>query len=284
MWIIDKIGMKSIKIALAVIVSLLVGNLFKFESPYLMALNSVIGIQGTTYGSFYSAKDRIVGTLIGITLGLITITFYSSGFIIPTVGVFIVIYICSILNLKTSVVQASVVFLSLLLFPSTSASSISVVVSTTIGVSVAIFINLLLSPFDLKNNLNKAYYDLRESIFSLCKKVFMNDKDTDRLDFRTKMMKYKELVQAYDDEEILKIKDKNLEFEKVDVLYENMTVIGFFIFSVMKLRDNNLSEENITRINKLLNLDIETIDYRETKGDLLLNLHVDKLLDYLEII
>lgn len=284
MWIIDKIGMKSIKIALAVIVSLMIGNLFKFESPYLMALNSVIGIQGTTYGSFYRAKDRIVGTLIGITLGLITLTFYSTGFIIPTVGVFIVIYICNALNLKTSVVQAAVVFLSLLLFPATSASSISVVVSTTLGVGVAIFINLLLSPFDLKNNLNKAYYDLRKSIFALCTKVFMNDSDVKRLDFRTKMMKYKELVQAYDDEEILKIKDKNLEFSKVDTLYESMTIIGFFIFSVMELRDNNLSEENALRINKLLNLDIETKDYKETKEDLLLNLHVDKLLDYLEII
>ena len=284
MWIIDKIGMKSIKIALAVIVSLLIGNLFKFESPYLMALNSVIGIQGTTYGSVYSARDRIIGTIIGITLGLITITFYSSGFIVPAVGVFIVIYICSLLNLKTSVVQAAVVYLSLLLFPATSASSVNVVVSTTLGVMVAIFINLILSPFDLKNNLNKAYYDLRESIFSLAAKVFINDKDADRQDFRTKMMHYKELVQAYDDEEFLKVKDKDLDFSKIDNLCKNMTRIGFFIFSVMELRENNLSEENIVRINKLLDVDIKALDYEESQDDILLNLHVDKLLDFLEII
>lgn len=284
MWIIDKIGMKSIKIALAVIVSLLVGNLFRFETPYLMALNSVIGIQGTTYGSVYSARDRIIGTIIGIILGLITITFYTSGFVVPAVGVFIVIYICSVLNLKTSVVQAAVVYLSLLLFPSTSASSINVVVSTTLGVMVAIFINLILSPFDLKNNLNKAYYDLRESIFSLCTKVFLNEEDADRQDFRTKMMHYKELVQAYDDEEFLKIKDEDLDFNKIDNLCENMTGIGFFIFSVMELRDNNLSEENAKRINELLDLNIEALGYKESKDDFLLNLHVDKLLDYLEII
>ena len=284
MWIIDKIGMKSIKIALAVIVSLLIGSLFKFESPYLMALNSVIGIQGTTYGSVYSARDRIIGTIIGITLGLITIMFYSSGFIVPAVGVFIVIYICSLLNLKTSVVQAAVVYLSLLLFPATSASSVNVVVSTTLGVMVAIFINLILSPFDLKNNLNKAYYDLRESIFSLAAKVFINDKDADRQDFRTKMMHYKELVQAYDDEEFLKVKDKDLDFSKIDNLCKNMTRIGFFIFSVMELRENNLSEENIVRINKLLDVDIKALNYEESQDDILLNLHVDKLLDFLEII
>ena len=56
------------------------------------------------------------------------------------------------------------------------------------------------------------------------------------------------------------------------------------MFSVTELRGNNLNGENIARINKFLNLDIKALDYEESKEDMLLNLHVDKLLDYLEII
>ncbi len=283
MWIIDKIGMKSIKIALAVIVSLLVGSLFKFELPYLTALNSVIGIQGTTYGTVTSGKDRLLGTAIGIIIAFVTAKFIPTGLIVPAIGVFVVIYVCNLLNLKSSVVQASVVYLSVMLFPSSDSAFISVVVSTTIGVVVSIVINFLLSPFDIKNSLNKAYYDLRQCTFSLCSRIFMNEEDVDRLEFRSKMIAFKELVRAYDSE-FLKIKDKNLDFDSVDRLYKNISGTGFFMFSVTELRGNNLNGENIARINKFLNLDIKALDYEESKEDMLLNLHVDKLLDYLEII
>ena len=285
MKIVDKIGMKSIKIALAVIVSLLIGNLFKFESTYLTALNSVIGIQGTTYGSVTNARDRMLGTFIGIMIGLITAMYLPSSFIVTAMGLFIVIYVCNLLNLKSSVVQASIIYLSIMLFPSPSSNSLSVVISTSIGALVAIFINLMLSPFDLKNSLNKSYYDLRQSIFSLCSKIFMNDKDIDRQEFKAKMMVYRELVKAYNDE-YFKVKDKDLEFSKIDTLHKSVSGIGFFSSAVTELRENNLSDENVMRINKLLDLDIDVkaVDYEMSKEDILLNFHVDKLLDYLELI
>lgn len=285
MKVIDKIGIKSIKIALAVIVSLLLGKIFKLEVPYLTALNSVIGIQGTTYVSLTNAKDRMIGTILGTIIGVITISYLPNGFIVTSIGLFIVIYACNLLNLNSSVVQACVIFLSIMLFSSPESNFIGVVVSTFIGVLVAVFINLILSPFDLKNNLNKTYYDLRENIFDLCSRIFMNSEDIDRQSFRSTMIAYKELVRAYDDE-YFKVKDKDLESSKIDELYKSVGGIGFFTFSIIELRDNNLSESNILRINKILglNIDFDTkdLDYQANTQEVLLNFHVDKLLDYLE--
>jgi len=50
------------------------------------------------------------------------------------------------------------------------------------------------------------------------------------------------------------------------------------------LRETNLNDVNVSRINKLLYLDIKALDYKESEYDNLFNFHVDKLLDYLEII
>ena len=66
----DKIDMKTIKIALAVVVSLSIGNLLKFESPYLTAITAMIAIQSTIYDSVSFGKDRVLGTVIGASVGL----------------------------------------------------------------------------------------------------------------------------------------------------------------------------------------------------------------------
>lgn len=283
MSIVDKIGMKSIKIALAVIISLLIGNLFKFDSPYLTAINALIAIQGTIYGSVSVAKNRIVGTVIGASIGIIIVTFLPNDFIITSIGIFIIIYACNLLNLKSTVVEATTVGLSIIIFPSPNYNAINVTISTTMGVLIAIIVNSLLSPFEFTNSLHKSYYDLRQNIFSLYSKIFTTNETIDLQDFNSKVMTFKSLVKSYNNE-YFKIKDKKLKFQQIETLFKNVDGISFFIAEIIELRKNNLNDSNVSRINKLLHLDIKALDCKESQYDNLFNFHVDKLLDYLEII
>lgn len=282
MSIVDKIGMKSIKIALAVIISLLIGNLFKFDSPYLTAINALIAIQGTIYGSVFVAKNRIIGTIIGASIGII-VTFLPNNFIIISIGIFIIIYVCNLLNLKSTVVEATTVCLSIIIFPSPNYNAINVTISTIMGVLVAIIVNSLLSPFELTNSLHKSHCDLKQNIFSLYSKIFTVNGTIELQDFNLKVMTFKSLVKAYNNE-YFKIQDKELKFQKIETLFKSVDGISFFIAEIIKLRENNLNATNVSRINKLLHLDIKALDCKESQYDNLFNFHVDKLLDYLEII
>lgn len=282
MLILDKIGIKSIKIALAVTISLLIGNVLKVGSPYLMALTSVIGIQSTIDSSVSNAKNMIIGTSIGVIVGFITAEFISNDFIIMTIGVFVIIYACDLFKLQNSVVQANVIYLSIMFFPSPNNNAISVIISTVIGIVVAIIVNLLVSPFEIMSSLNKSYYSLKQDIFHLCSNIFSNnDKKLELQEFNSRVMLFKSLVKAYNDE-YFKIKNKKLQFSQIDILFKNIKGISFFIYTIVELSSGNLSDDNVIRINKILSLDIKALDYKASKEDYLFNFHVDKLLDYLE--
>ena len=281
MWIINKIGMKSIKIASAVTMSLLIGNLLKFSSPYLIALTSVIGIQGTKDGSVSSAKDRVTGTLIGVILGSMTMNFLSNDLIITVIGVFLIIYVCNLLKLKDSIVQANIVYLSIMLFPTPSFSAVSVTISIVIGVLVAIIINFILSPFEIIYNLRSSYNELMLCIFSLCSKILTNSKDLELQAFNSNVMIFKSLLKAYRNEYI-KLKDKELNMNEVDILYEHIDGIRFFIYTISELNSTNLSKDNVNKANSLMKINIIASDNKEINNDDLFNFHVDKLLGYLE--
>ncbi len=281
MWIINKIGMKSIKISSAVTMSLLIGNLLEFSSPYLIALTSVIGIQGTKDGSVSNAKEIITGTLIGVIAGSLTVKFLSNDLIITVIGVFLIIYICNLLKLKNSIVQANIIYLSIMLFPSHNYNGLSVTISIVIGVLVAIIINFLLSPFEIMYSLRNSYNELRKYIFSLCSKIFTNSKDIELQMFNSNVMRFKSLLEAYN-KEYLKLKNKELNMDVINTLSQYIDGISFFIYTIAELSPTNLSEDNITRVNKLIQLNVVALDNKARNNEDLFNFHVDKLLDYLE--
>ena len=281
MTILDKLGIKSIKIALAVTMSLIIGNLFKLDSPYLTAITAIIGIQSTVYDSVSNAKDRILGTTIGILMGIVTITFLSNSFIIISIGIFIIIYACNLLNLKSSIVHASVIYLSIMLFPSPNYNAISIIVSTIIGVVITLIVNFTFSPFEINQNLYKSYNSLMKNIDELCRSLFTVPEQVKLKEFNSNIIAYKTLLKAYDNE-YFKINDKRLDKKHMDILCENLNPISFFIYGVRELKENNLNDYNVNRINSLLNLDIIFKDYQDSQSDSLLNFHVDVLLDHLE--
>lgn len=281
MTILHKLGIKSIKIALAVTMSLIIGNLFKLDSPYLTAITAIIGIQSTVYDSVSNAKDRIIGTTIGILMGVITITLLPNSFIIVSLGVFIIIYACNLLNLKSSIVHASVIYLSIMFFPSPNHNAISIIISTIIGVIITLIVNFTFSPFEINQSLYKSYDNLIKSINNLCKSLFTNPEQVELKEFNSNIIAYKALLRAYDNE-YFKINDERIDKRHMYILCENLNPITFFIYGVRELKGNNLNDFNAKRINSLFKLDITVKDYQESKSDALFNFHVDVLLDHLE--
>lgn len=280
---IEKLETKSVKIALVVIISLLIGSLFKLYSPYLIAINAVVAVQSTIYDSVSFGKDRVLGTAIGVLVGFIIVTYLSHDIIITSIGIFLIIYACNLLKLKGSIAIATTVCLSIIIFPSPNYNAINVTISTIVGAFVAIIINMLVSPFELIKNMKKSYYELKENIFFLYLKIFITNENIELEDFNSQVITFKALVKSYN-KEYFKIQDKKLKYEQMETLYKNIDGISFFLSAILELGENNLNDDNVTRVNKLLQLDLIASESEQNQYYGLFNFHVDKLLNYLEII
>lgn len=59
----EKIGMRNIKTAIAVVISILVSKLLKTEYPFYAAIASIISMQSSVEDSFKTGRNRILGTI-----------------------------------------------------------------------------------------------------------------------------------------------------------------------------------------------------------------------------
>ena len=154
-----KIGLRTIKTAIAVFICLLVHYLLGTESGLLSCIAAVVCMKETVGKSWQMGLHRFLGTLIGGGLGYLLVTaaqympHYQDGLyvIILPLGMIICISLCTMIDKKFGVVISCVVFISIGLEAdldkaSTLYSVFVRVVDTTIGIFVAGLVNRYFFP------------------------------------------------------------------------------------------------------------------------------------------
>lgn len=83
------------KTALAAYISLLVSDWVGLEYGYWAAISAVIVMQADLGGSIRMGLWRLMGTFVGALIGILCLTIYPASALLLSVGVFVVILICS---------------------------------------------------------------------------------------------------------------------------------------------------------------------------------------------
>lgn len=152
-----RLGLRAFKSAISVLICLLIAIIFNRPQPLLASIAAIICMQPTYDKTYKTGLHRLVGTSIGGVIGLIVLLFvrfipYKEylqyiNLILAPFCILVVIYICNVINHKSSVVIGCIVVLSVLVEWSDSAYSntfmyvINRVVDTSIGIVVAIIVN-----------------------------------------------------------------------------------------------------------------------------------------------
>ena len=103
------IGLRTIKTAIAVTLSILVARLFNFEYPFFVAMTALISMDKTMGDSFKTGRNRIMGTLFGALIG-ISLSYIDRGnAFLCGLGMIILIELCNIFNLKGSITIGGIV-------------------------------------------------------------------------------------------------------------------------------------------------------------------------------
>ncbi|MGL4990905.1 MAG: FUSC family protein [Sarcina sp.] len=155
-----KIGARNFKTALSILLSIIILKILGFESSFYACIAAVICLTDSYENSIKTGKNRMIGTIIGGSFGMIATIILSvyNTFWLRTLLIFLftiaVIYICTILKKPGSVSIACIVLLANLLLNRDYSNYIytfSRIIETFIGVVIAVFVNAYILPPNRKN-------------------------------------------------------------------------------------------------------------------------------------
>ena len=112
---VKKVGMRTIKTALAVSLTILISQIFNLRSPFFAGIAAIIAMQTSVSESFTMAKNRMYGTILGGTIALLFSYFAPENILSIGLGIIILIYACNLFGWKRSVQISTMVFLSIIL-------------------------------------------------------------------------------------------------------------------------------------------------------------------------
>jgi uncharacterized membrane protein YgaE (UPF0421/DUF939 family) len=144
-----KLGMRNIKTAIAVVISILISRGLNMEYPFYAAIASIISMQSSVENSFKAGRNRMLGTIVGAFVGYLCALISPGNPFLTGIGIVCVIYFCNLFNWKESSSIAGVVFCVIMLNLKGNSPilySINRIIDTFVGIIVAIMVNYFIMP------------------------------------------------------------------------------------------------------------------------------------------
>jgi uncharacterized membrane protein YgaE (UPF0421/DUF939 family) len=193
---IHRLGMRNLKTAIAVLLSLLLGNYAKSDSPFFIVVAAMLSMESSIVNSFEIGKNRIMGTVMGALMGLAFAYWSPGNLALTSIGIVILIYICNLMKWNKSIIIASFVFLGIMLDRSGESVlwySIHRTVDTLMGLGVGLAVNTLIFPYSFEKTLDHKATIIRGLIKDSLDKVYCRQEPAD-------MEALKEALDSYNTE------------------------------------------------------------------------------------
>lgn len=156
-----KIGMRTMKTALAVFICLLIHFVLGSELGLYSCIAAVVCMKETAGQSWQTGLHRFLGTLVGGMMGFLLVTLaqrlpgYEKGLYVLLIplGLIICIWLCMVIDKKNGVIICCVVFTGIGLDPSVGKFAVLLnvilrMLDTTVGIVVAGLVNRWVLPFN----------------------------------------------------------------------------------------------------------------------------------------
>lgn len=215
-----KLGLRTIKTGIAVTLSALISQILQLEYPFYATIACVISMDKTM--SIKAGKNRMLGTTLGAFVGVCMVLIDPDNAFLAGFGCIIVVYMCSLLKWKGSVVISCTV-ISIIMFNLKGRNpyiySIERLIDTFVGVLVATLVNICIFPINLEEKIMKDFLEINKEIDN-----FVEGKDIDIKALKNILDEIKMTLKDYDGELHIRHKyvdDIRLIEEHIDA-YENI--------------------------------------------------------------
>ena len=282
-----KIGMRTIKTAIAVSLSVFICQLFKLTSPFFAGIAAIITMQSTVVDSFEIGKNRMLGTVFGAFIGLVGSLIAPENPIAIGIGIIIIITICNFLGWKKPITIATIVFLSIMLVQKDGNRlhySVYRTIDTFVGIIIGVLINYFIVPPDSEIKIKASFKTLLNEYNTIVKNIAYNLSDI-KLGNVKNELKLLDTNFEYLKEEIKLNLSKNAEYNDIqntltlfENLYNNLSIVSNMESNPKINNENKKKLEKLYNICLLENNDAESLD----NIDIVYNYHIEKIIDGIE--
>ncbi|MCI5773655.1 MAG: aromatic acid exporter family protein [Erysipelotrichaceae bacterium] len=153
----NTIGLRTIKTAISVFLSMYLGNLFNFAYPFHIAIAAMFALDKTAFGSFKLGRNRIVGSIIGACIGVLFSYIDRGNPFLCALAIAIQIYICNALNLKGAIIISGIMMLIIMGNEGNDPIYYGFYRSadTIIGVIISVIVNITIFPYNSLKRLDE---------------------------------------------------------------------------------------------------------------------------------
>lgn len=143
-----KLGARILKTGIAIILSLLLSELFQLPSPVFAAIAAIFAVQPTIYRSFLSIIEQIQGNIIGAIIAVIFVLLLGNHMVIIGLAAIIVITINLKLKIENTISLSLVTMIVIMETPGDEFIQFALIRFSTImlGVLSAFIVNLVFLP------------------------------------------------------------------------------------------------------------------------------------------
>lgn len=175
------IGMRSLKTALGVIISVSIANLLNLQSPSMVASATIISLANNMHDSVDKSINRMLATIVGVLMAILFQLLNLVNPITMGLGVLIIIIVCNQFNWSQALVLATIVFIVIMSNSFTSDMELVIysfnrLLDTFIGASVGLFINFAIAKPKPEYFLIQAYKNAYDTIYHGFKKMVIDNK------------------------------------------------------------------------------------------------------------
>ena len=157
-----KIGLRTIKTAIAVTLCVIIANIFDLEYPFFMGMTAIISMDKTMTNSLKMGRNRVFGTFLGACIGIMLSYIDRGNALLCGVGVIILITLCNFFKLQGAITIGGIVMIAIMVHTDKTPMYYGYyrTLHTLIGASVSFVVNMSIFPYSTIQRLNETFDSL----------------------------------------------------------------------------------------------------------------------------
>ncbi len=215
-----KIGLRTIKTAIAVTLSVVLAKIFDFEYPFFIGMTAIISMDKTMTNSLKMGRNRVFGTFLGACIGILLSSIDRGNALLCGVGVIILIQVCNYLKLQGSITIGGIVMIAIMVHTDKTPLYYGFyrTMDTLIGATISFIVNMTLFPYSTIDRLEKT----SESLWREMNIIILQLEKYNLISltvFEQRLQQAKNEIDLYNSELILN-KNKKRAVEELEKHYE----------------------------------------------------------------
>lgn len=278
----EKIGMRTIKTAIAVSICVALSKSFNRDYIFYAAVAAVISMQNSVVDSFKVGKNRMLGTVVGALVGLVFAIISPENAALSGLGIIIIIYICNTFSWKKSVTISCTVFLVIMLSLQDRGPveySINRTLDTFLGIIVAVFVNYFISPPEYAYKVYEARISTVDRLFNFVQDRLCYNKEIDLQSINDSISSFEEVFKTCLSESRIK-KQETLGMDRIKESIEICKDMYMNLKIIESLEKGySLNKENYMKMEEIFQCHINIQNGNNDVNNVVFNYHVNKILE-----